>query len=186
MKKQLKIAICLFSIGVFSGFPMAFANSGDVREDSKVISNRISEDIIHGDIKKSEKITINEKRFEKGLNESGYKYIKVSKNTSFTDELTKKVIATINVDANFRCNEEKRQAVCLSTIRNSFLNDSDYILNSSLRCANKNTENGCAVANFSLAAAGYTSSFSRETIDSENYEINCDYQGNISFKNLEK
>ena len=111
-----------------------------------------------------------------------YKYLKVTKMITYLKDKTNKKLADAVIDSNFRYNPVTRQAVCLSNLRNSSIHDTDYVVDVFSRCANKTLENGSGVANIKLVCS---SGFGKHLIDSKRYEVNCDFNGNVSFNDLE-
>lgn len=110
-----------------------------------------------------------------------YKYLKVIKNITYMDKLNKKNIATSSIESTYRYNINTREAECLSSTYTLGNYNDEYLLDVSSRSLNKNTELGCAMMNVNFSNIKSI----RKTLDKENSEITCDYQGKINSFNID-
>lgn len=178
MKEYIRIMVCLFVFGsTFFAWHPAFA------EDQKLVSKEISETKTSDEtISRKEETTVKKEMLSESFDKCNYKYLKVTKMITYLKDKTNKKLVDAVIDSNFRYNPVTRQAVCLSNLRNSSVHDTDYIVEIFSRCANKNLENGSGVASVELICS---SRYGRHLIDSKKYEVNCDFNGNVSFNDLE-
>lgn len=178
MKEYIRIMVCLLVFGsTFFAWRPGFAANESLM--SKEISETKTSDEA---ISRKEETTIKKEILSESFGKCDYKYLKVTKMITYLKDKTNKKLADAVIDSNFRYNPVTRQAVCLSNLRNSSVHDTDYIVDIFSRCANKNLENGSGVASVELVCS---SRFGKHLIDSKKYEVNCDFNGNVSFNDLE-
>lgn len=170
--------VCLFVFGsTFFAWQPGFA------ADENIMSKETSEAKTSDEtISRKEETTIEKEALSKAFDKCNYKYLKVTKMITYLKDKTNQKLADAVIDSNFRYNPVTRQAVCLSNLRNSSVHDTDYIVDVFSRCANKNLESGSGVASVELVCS---SRFGKRLIDSKKYEVNCDFNGDVSFNDLE-
>lgn len=179
MKEYVRIMVCLFVFGsTFFAWRPGFA------ADENLMNKEISETKTSDEtISRKEETTIKKETLSEPFGKCNYKYLKVTKFITYLKDKTNQKLADAVIDSNFRYNPVTRQAVCLSNLRNSSVHDTDYIVDIFSRCANKNLENGSGVASVELVCSSRFGG--KHLIDSKKYEVNCDFNGNVSFNDLE-
>ena len=179
MKEYIRAMVCLFVFGstLFVWRP-GYAVMETTSVDKEISEAKTSDETIN----RKEETTIKKEILGEPFDKCDYKYLKVTKTITYLKDKTNKKLADAVIDSNFRYNPATRQAVCLSNLRNSAVHDTDYIVEFFSRCANKNLENGSGVASVELICS---SRYGRHLIDSKKYEVNCDFNGNVSFNDLE-
>lgn len=179
MKEYIRIMVCLFVFGsTFFAWCPGFAAEETTSINKEVSEVKTSDETIS----RKEETTIEKETLSEAFDKCDYKYLKVTKMITYLKDKTNKKLADAVIDSNFRYNPVTRQAVCLSNLRNSSIHDTDYVVDVFSRCANKTLENGSGVANIKLVCS---SGFGKHLIDSKRYEVNCDFNGNVSFNDLE-
>ena len=179
MKEYIKAMVCLFVFGsTFFAWRPGYAVMKTTSTNKEVSEVKTSDETIN----RKEETTIKKEILDEPFDKCNYKYLKVTKTITYLKDKTNKKLADAIIDSNFRYNPVTRQAVCLSNLRNSSVHDTDYIVDIFSRCANKTLENGSGVASIELVCS---SRFGRHLIDSKKYEVNCDFNGNVSFNDLE-
>ena len=179
MKKFYKVLGGLFSLVFLFDFIVVYGVP--VEEASWNASTFVSKDIINhtlsDDICKREERIIKEINFSGGLSKCNYKYIKVLKNISYLESDTKKPVAIVYIDTNFRYNPFTRESECISSSESTVIYNNDYILNASARSLNKNIELGSSITSIHLK-------YLNETINEEISEIDCSHCGEVNFNDL--
>ena len=179
MKEYIRIMVCLFVFGsTFFAWRPGFSAEETTSINKEVSEVKTSDETIS----RKEETTIEKETLSEAFDKCDYKYLKVTKMITYLKDKTNKKLADAVIDSNFRYNPVTRQAVCLSNLRNSSIHDTDYVVDVFSRCANKTLENGSGVANIKLVCS---SGFGKHLIDSKRYEVNCDFNGNVSFNDLE-
>ena len=179
MKEYIRIMVCLFVFGsTFFAWRPGYATEETASMNKEISEAKTSDETIS----RKEETTIKKENLSEAFDKCDYKYLRVTKMITYLKDKTNKKLADAVIDSNFRYNPVTRQAVCLSNLRNSSVHDTDYVVDVFSRCANKTLENGSGVASVKLVCS---SKFGKHLIDSKRYEVNCDFNGNVSFNDLE-
>ncbi len=187
MKKFHKNIISCFVFSLLIGLPFGFHNSyalPDSKEvtwgSSNTIKNEVTFKELNHNLEKKEEILVEEYNLPEELSYSDFKYIKASKTITYLDSITKRIISAVNINSTFRYNKTTREAICLSGFRNLANYDESYLLSVSSRCCNITTEKGAIISSIDFNKLG----IGKQKIDSEDIEINCDYNGIVNFKEI--
>ncbi len=188
MKKFHKTVINCLLFSLLIGIPLGFQSSyalPDSKEitwgSSNIIKNKVTFKELSHNLEKKEEVLVEECNLPGELRYSDFKYIKASKTITYLDSTTKRVISAVNINSTFRYNKTTREAICLSGFRNLANNDESYLLSVSSRCCNITTEKGAIISSVSFNKLG----IGKQKIDSEDVEINCDYNGIVNFEELD-
>ena len=188
MKKFHRIIINSLVLSLSLGIPFGVHNSYALADSKEVtwgsinaIKNEITSKEVNHNLEKKEETLVEQYNLPEEMSYSDFKYIKASKTITYIDSTTKKIISTVNISSTFRYNQVTGEAVCLSGFRNLANYDESYLLSVSSRCCNITTEKGASVSNVTFNKLG----MGKQKIDSEDFEIDCDYNGVVNFKEID-
>lgn len=135
--------------------------------ENKVYTHKISDNIT-----KKEEINILKLKNNKTLDNNNF--IRIKYVTKYTNSRNQ-IVVLVNTEANFRYNPETKTCTCLSSDSEILYNNNYYSGTVYSRPANISPKSSSSYTNINFCKL-------KIPIDTSKFDINCDYNGQISFK----